>query len=51
LRQKFGNSREILIGRELTKKFEEVARLPLAEAPEAYRLFDNREATKIVMTP
>lgn len=26
-------------------------RLPLAEAPEAYRLFDNREATKIVMTP
>ncbi len=26
-------------------------RLPLAEAPEAYRLFDSREATKIVMTP
>jgi 2-desacetyl-2-hydroxyethyl bacteriochlorophyllide A dehydrogenase len=26
-------------------------RLPLAEATEAYRLFDNREATKIVMTP
>jgi len=33
LRQKFGDSREILIARELTKKFEEVARLPLAEAP------------------
>lgn len=26
-------------------------RLPLAEAAEAYRMFDNREATKIVMTP
>jgi alcohol dehydrogenase len=26
-------------------------RMKLAEAPEAYRLFDNREATKIVMTP
>ena len=26
-------------------------RMPLAEAPEAYRLFDSREATKIVMTP
>jgi alcohol dehydrogenase len=26
-------------------------RLPLAEATEAYRLFDSREATKVVMTP
>ena len=26
-------------------------RLPLAEAGEAYRLFDNREATKVVLTP
>jgi 2-desacetyl-2-hydroxyethyl bacteriochlorophyllide A dehydrogenase len=26
-------------------------RLPLAEAAEAYRLFDSREATKVVMTP
>ena len=26
-------------------------RLPLADATEAYRLFDSREATKIVMTP
>ncbi len=26
-------------------------RLPLAEAPEAYRLFDRREATKIVLLP
>jgi 16S rRNA (cytidine1402-2'-O)-methyltransferase len=33
LKQRFGDAREVLIGRELTKKFEEVARLPLAEAP------------------
>ena len=33
LRARFGEQREILIGRELTKKFEEVARLPLGEAP------------------
>ena len=33
LRQRFGDSREILVARELTKKFEEVARLPLGEAP------------------
>jgi 16S rRNA (cytidine1402-2'-O)-methyltransferase len=32
LRQRFGDAREIVIGRELTKKFEEVARLPLGEA-------------------
>jgi len=30
---KFGPAREIAIGRELSKKFEEVARLPLGEAP------------------
>ena len=33
LREKFGDSREVLVARELTKKFEEVARLPLGEAP------------------
>jgi len=33
LRARFGDAREILIARELTKKFEDVARLPLAEAP------------------
>jgi threonine dehydrogenase-like Zn-dependent dehydrogenase len=26
-------------------------RLPLADAGEAYRLFDTREATKVVLTP
>jgi 16S rRNA (cytidine1402-2'-O)-methyltransferase len=33
LRARFGGEREIVIARELTKKFEEVARLPLAAAP------------------
>jgi 16S rRNA (cytidine1402-2'-O)-methyltransferase len=32
LRQRFGDVREIVIGRELTKKFEEVARMPLGQA-------------------
>jgi 16S rRNA (cytidine1402-2'-O)-methyltransferase len=32
LKQKFGEAREVLIARELTKKFEEAARLPLGEA-------------------
>jgi 16S rRNA (cytidine1402-2'-O)-methyltransferase len=32
LRDRFGDEREVLIGRELTKKFEEVARLPLGGA-------------------
>jgi 16S rRNA (cytidine1402-2'-O)-methyltransferase len=32
LAQRFGDKRQILVGRELTKKFEEVARLPLGEA-------------------
>ena len=33
LLERFGGEREIVIARELTKKFEEVARLPLAAAP------------------
>jgi 16S rRNA (cytidine1402-2'-O)-methyltransferase len=32
LRQRFGDAREVVLCRELTKKFEEVARLPLAGA-------------------
>jgi 16S rRNA (cytidine1402-2'-O)-methyltransferase len=34
LGERFGAAREIVIGRELTKKFEELARLPLGEAPQ-----------------
>jgi threonine dehydrogenase-like Zn-dependent dehydrogenase len=26
-------------------------RMPMAEAAEAYRLFDSREATKVVLVP
>jgi 16S rRNA (cytidine1402-2'-O)-methyltransferase len=33
LAARFGAAREVVIGRELTKKFEEVVRLPLGEAP------------------
>jgi 16S rRNA (cytidine1402-2'-O)-methyltransferase len=32
LQQRFGDAREVLIARELTKKFEEAARLPLGQA-------------------
>ena len=32
LRERFGDAREVLIARELTKKFEEVTRLPLGQA-------------------
>jgi 16S rRNA (cytidine1402-2'-O)-methyltransferase len=34
LQEKFGDAREIVVGRELTKKFEELVRLPLGEAPQ-----------------
>jgi len=34
LRARFGDEREVLIGRELTKKFEEVARIALGQAPQ-----------------
>jgi 16S rRNA (cytidine1402-2'-O)-methyltransferase len=34
LRARFGDEREVLIGRELTKKFAEVARLPLGQTPQ-----------------
>jgi 16S rRNA (cytidine1402-2'-O)-methyltransferase len=33
LRERFGDQREVLVARELSKKFEEVARLPLGQAP------------------
>ncbi|HSA88285.1 MAG TPA: 16S rRNA (cytidine(1402)-2'-O)-methyltransferase [Burkholderiales bacterium] len=34
LKDRFGDAREIVVGRELTKKFEELVRLPLGEAPQ-----------------
>jgi 16S rRNA (cytidine1402-2'-O)-methyltransferase len=33
LKERFGDSREVVVARELTKRFEEVARLPLGAAP------------------
>jgi 16S rRNA (cytidine1402-2'-O)-methyltransferase len=33
LKERFGDAREIVVARELTKKFEELVRLPLGEAP------------------
>ena len=50
-----GADRERLLGLIATGKLDPTEivshRLPLAEAPEAYRLFDGREATKVVLAP
>jgi 16S rRNA (cytidine1402-2'-O)-methyltransferase len=45
----FGAEREIVIGRELTKKFEEVARLPLGEAPAWLEARPEREQGEFVL--
>jgi len=46
---------ELLLGKLASGELDPSAvithRLPLAEAAEAYRLFDSREATKVVLTP
>ena len=34
LKERFGDAREIVVARELTKKFEELVRLPLGQAPD-----------------
>jgi 16S rRNA (cytidine1402-2'-O)-methyltransferase len=53
LRQRFGDSREIVIGRELTKKFEEVVRLLLGDAPAwlAQRAERNQGEFVLVLAP
>lgn len=53
LRAQFGDSREILVARELTKKFEEVARLALGEAPAwlAARTERSRGEFVLVLAP
>jgi 16S rRNA (cytidine1402-2'-O)-methyltransferase len=43
LLERFGPAREIFIGRELTKKFEETARLPLGEAKDWLAASTHRE--------
>jgi 16S rRNA (cytidine1402-2'-O)-methyltransferase len=49
LRARFGDEREVLIGRELTKKFEEVARLPLAQAAQWLAGQPHREQGEFVL--
>jgi len=47
--ERFGGTRELLIARELTKKFEEVARMPLAEAPAWLRAQPHRQQGEFVL--
>jgi len=49
LRARFGGEREIVIARELTKKFEEVARMPLAQALAWLRAHAQREQGEFVL--
>lgn len=49
LAERFGAQREIVIARELTKKFEEVARLPLGEAGAWLRAGAHREQGEFVL--
>jgi len=46
---RFGPEREILIARELSKKFEEVARMPLADAPAWLAAGPHRQAGEFVL--
>jgi 16S rRNA (cytidine1402-2'-O)-methyltransferase len=45
----FGAEREIVIGRELTKKFEEIARMPLGEAAAWVRAEPHRQQGEFVL--
>jgi 16S rRNA (cytidine1402-2'-O)-methyltransferase len=49
LAERFGAAREVVIARELTKKFEEVARLPLGEAGAWLRARPQREQGEFVL--
>jgi 16S rRNA (cytidine1402-2'-O)-methyltransferase len=49
LRERFGPEREIVIARELSKKFEEVARLRLAEAPAWLAAGPHRQQGEFVL--
>lgn len=49
LKQRFGDARELVIARELTKKFEEIARLPLGSAAEWLAARPEREQGEFVL--
>jgi len=49
LAARFGPQREVVIARELTKKFEEIARMPLGDAPAWLRAGDHRQQGEFVL--
>ena len=49
LAARYGGAREIVMARELTKKFEEVARMPLAEAPAWLEAHAHRQQGEFVL--
>ena len=49
LLERFGGEREIVVARELTKKFEEVARMRLADAPAWFEAAPHREQGEFVL--
>ena len=49
LRARYGDAREIVLARELTKKFEETARLPLAAAEDWLQAHAHRQQGEFVL--
>ena len=49
LLERFGPERELVIARELSKKFEEIARMPLADAPARLAAGPHRQQGEFVL--